>query len=27
VHASWVEDIGDKKILLGIPTLSSLKSL
>ena len=27
VHASWEEDIGDKKILLGIPTLSSLKSL
>lgn len=27
VHAAWVEDIGDKKILLGIPTLSSLKSL
>jgi tRNA-2-methylthio-N6-dimethylallyladenosine synthase len=27
VHASRVEDIGDKKILLGIPTLSSLKSL
>ena len=27
VHASWVEDNGDKKILLGIPTLSSLKSL
>jgi len=27
VHASWMEDIGDKKILLGIPTLSSLKSL
>ena len=27
VHASWVEDIGGKKILLGIPTLSSLKSL
>ena len=26
-HASWMEDIGDKKILLGIPTLSSLKSL
>lgn len=27
VHAAWLEDIGDKKILLGIPTLSSLKSL
>jgi tRNA-2-methylthio-N6-dimethylallyladenosine synthase len=26
-HAAWMEDIGDKKILLGIPTLSSLKSL
>lgn len=26
-HAAWVEDIGDKKILLGIPTLASLKSL
>ena len=26
-HAAWVEDNGDKKILLGIPTLASLKSL
>ena len=26
-HATWVEDNGDKKILLGIPTLASLKSL
>jgi tRNA-2-methylthio-N6-dimethylallyladenosine synthase len=26
-HADWVEDIGDKKVLLGIPTLASLKSL
>ena len=26
-HAAWVEDTGDKKILLGIPTLASLKSL
>jgi tRNA-2-methylthio-N6-dimethylallyladenosine synthase len=26
-HAVWVEDNGDKKILLGIPTLASLKSL
>ena len=26
-HADWVEDNGDKKILLGIPTLASLKSL
>ena len=26
-HAAWMEDIGDKKILLGIPTLRSLKSL
>lgn len=26
-HAAWVEDNGDKKILLGIPTLTSLKSL
>ena len=26
-HAAWVEDNSDKKILLGIPTLASLKSL
>jgi tRNA-2-methylthio-N6-dimethylallyladenosine synthase len=26
-HAAWVEDNGDKKILLGIPTLAALKSL
>ena len=26
-HSAWVEDNGDKKILLGIPTLASLKSL
>jgi len=26
-HARWVADNGDKKILLGIPTLASLKSL
>jgi tRNA-2-methylthio-N6-dimethylallyladenosine synthase len=26
-HAAWVEDNGDKKILLGMPTLASLKSL
>ena len=26
-HAAWMEDMGNKKILLGIPTLSSLKSL
>ena len=26
-HATWVEDNQDKKILLGIPTLASLKSL
>jgi tRNA-2-methylthio-N6-dimethylallyladenosine synthase len=26
-HADWVEDIGDKKVLLGIPTLASIKSL
>jgi tRNA-2-methylthio-N6-dimethylallyladenosine synthase len=26
-HAAWVEDYGDKKILLGIPTLAALKSL
>lgn len=26
-HAAWLEDNGDKKILLGIPTLASLKSL
>ena len=26
-HASWMEEKGDKKILLGIPTLASLKSL
>ena len=26
-HAAWVEDNGDKKILMGIPTLASLKSL
>jgi tRNA-2-methylthio-N6-dimethylallyladenosine synthase len=26
-HAAWVEDNGDKKILLGIPTLASIKSL
>ena len=26
-HAAWVEDNGDKKILLGIPTVASLKSL
>jgi len=26
-HATWAEDNGDKKILLGIPTLASLKSL
>lgn len=27
VHATWMSDLGDKKILLGIPTLASLKSL
>lgn len=26
-HAAWLEDNGDKKILMGIPTLASLKSL
>jgi tRNA-2-methylthio-N6-dimethylallyladenosine synthase len=26
-HANWVNEQGDKKILLGIPTLASLKSL
>jgi tRNA-2-methylthio-N6-dimethylallyladenosine synthase len=26
-HATWVNEQGDKKILLGIPTLASLKSL
>jgi tRNA-2-methylthio-N6-dimethylallyladenosine synthase len=26
-HASWMAEKGDKKILLGIPTLASLKSL
>jgi tRNA-2-methylthio-N6-dimethylallyladenosine synthase len=26
-HAAWVNEQGDKKILLGIPTLASLKSL
>jgi tRNA-2-methylthio-N6-dimethylallyladenosine synthase len=26
-HADWVKDIGDKKVLLGIPTLASIKSL
>jgi tRNA-2-methylthio-N6-dimethylallyladenosine synthase len=26
-HAAWAEDNGDKKILLGIPTLAALKSL
>jgi len=26
-HAAWVNDAGDKKVLLGIPSLASLKSL
>jgi len=26
-HTAWVNEQGDKKILLGIPTLASLKSL